>query len=121
MKFNQGYIWFVTVAFIAGVICCFLPQHPASSVDSSAPNIQGTDTPTYTYAPKGDLPKKHEFDKYNCTLDCSGHKAGYEWAERKSIDDRNDCDVAGEHFNSPSFAEGCHAYVDGESEPDDDE
>jgi hypothetical protein len=61
-----------------------------------------------------------EFDGYDCTVDCSGHEAGYRWAEAHSISDGDDCDVAGEHSNSPSFAEGCHAYVDGDSEPEDD-
>jgi len=42
----------------------------------------------------------------------SGHEAGYEWAERKGITDSEDCDAAGEHSNSPSFAEGCNAYVE---------
>jgi hypothetical protein len=25
------------------------------------------------------------FGGYECTIDCSGHKAGYEWAEAKDI------------------------------------
>jgi len=62
-------------------------------------------------------PKK--FGGYECTVDCSGHEAGYRWAEEHDITDGEDCDTAGEHSNSPSFAEGCHAYVDGESEPED--
>jgi hypothetical protein len=59
-----------------------------------------------------------EFDGYDCTVDCSGHEAGYRWAEEHSISDGDGCDTAGEHSNSPSFAEGCHAYVDGDSEPE---
>jgi hypothetical protein len=127
MKFEQGYKWFAGVAFAAGVICCFFPQRPETAA------------PAYTYPPATESPtgstsqddiklpepdsgysptKKHDFDEYDCTLDCSGHTAGYEWAERKSISDGYDCDVAGDHYNSPSFAEGCRAYVDGEPEPD---
>jgi hypothetical protein len=60
-----------------------------------------------------------EFDGYTCTVDCSGHEAGYRWAEEHNIDDGDDCDRAGEHSNSPSFAEGCHAYVDGDAAPED--
>ena len=60
-----------------------------------------------------------EFDGYTCTVDCSGHEAGYRWAEERNIDDGDDCDRAGEHSNSPSFAEGCHAYVDGDAAPED--
>jgi hypothetical protein len=44
---------------------------------------------------------------YNCTEDCSGHEAGYDWAERKGIDDVADCGG-----NSQSFIEGCEAYVE---------
>lgn len=37
----------------------------------------------------------------NCTGDCSGHKAGYEWAEENGISSESDCDG-----NSDSFNEG---------------
>lgn len=42
-----------------------------------------------------------------CTVDCSGHEAGYEWAEEKGIDDPDDCDG-----NSDSFIEGCRSYAE---------
>jgi hypothetical protein len=42
----------------------------------------------------------------------SGHQAGYDWAEEKGIDNEDACDEAGDHSNSPSFAEGCKAYVE---------
>lgn len=41
-----------------------------------------------------------------CTVDCSGHQAGYDWAERHDITDEDDCGG-----NSESFIEGCKAYV----------
>lgn len=44
---------------------------------------------------------------YNCTSDCSGHEAGYQWAEDHSIDDPDDCGG-----NSESFIEGCRAYAE---------
>ena len=47
------------------------------------------------------------FHGYPCTEDCSGHEAGYEWAEENDIDDTYDCDS-----NSSSFTEGCEAYVE---------
>ena len=56
------------------------------------------------------------FAGYECTGDCSGHEAGYAWAEEHDISDGEDCDTAGEHSNSPSFAEGCHAYADGDTD-----
>jgi hypothetical protein len=42
-----------------------------------------------------------------CTGDCSGHTAGFKWAEQKGIDDIDDCGG-----NSNSFIEGCEAYVE---------
>jgi hypothetical protein len=47
------------------------------------------------------------FMGYQCTVDCSGHEAGYEWAEENSIDDPYDCGG-----NSESFIEGCQAYAE---------
>lgn len=42
-----------------------------------------------------------------CTIDCSGHEAGYAWAEDKEIEDPDDCDG-----NSQSFIEGCESYAE---------
>jgi hypothetical protein len=47
------------------------------------------------------------FNGYECTEDCSGHEAGYEWAEENDIYDEGDCDG-----NSDSFIEGCLSYVE---------
>jgi hypothetical protein len=49
----------------------------------------------------------YTFHGYNCLEDCSGHKAGYEWAEENEIDDIDYCDGY-----SNSFIEGCMAYVE---------
>jgi hypothetical protein len=46
------------------------------------------------------------FRGYDCTEDCSGHEAGYAWAEDNGVSDEYDCDG-----NSNSFNEGCMAYV----------
>ncbi len=46
------------------------------------------------------------FMGYKCLDDCSGHQAGYQWAEEHGIDDPDDCDG-----NSDSFIEGCQAYA----------
>lgn len=48
------------------------------------------------------------FDGYECTDDCSGHQAGYDWAEEHGIDDDSSCSTA-----SNSFNEGCESYVNG--------
>ena len=42
-----------------------------------------------------------------CTIDCSGHEAGYNWAEENAISDPNDCDG-----KSDSFIEGCQAFAE---------
>lgn len=42
-----------------------------------------------------------------CTEDCSGHEAGYQWAEEKGIGHHDDCGG-----NSQSFIEGCEAYAE---------
>lgn len=41
-----------------------------------------------------------------CTEDCSGHDAGYQWAQENEIEDAGDCGG-----NSNSFIEGCEAYA----------
>jgi hypothetical protein len=48
------------------------------------------------------------FCEYRCTQDCSGHEAGYRWAQRKSLTSRHQCGG-----NSQSFIEGCLAYIEG--------
>jgi hypothetical protein len=52
-----------------------------------------------------------------CTQDCSGHSAGYGWAENNEINDESDCSGT-----SSSFIEGCEQYVrDMEEEESEDE
>ena len=45
-----------------------------------------------------------------CTSDCSGHEAGYAWAEEKGITEPESCGG-----NSWSFIEGCRAYAEGQA------
>jgi hypothetical protein len=52
-----------------------------------------------------------EAQEWNCqTPECVGHKAGYDWAASRPVSEQ-DCDAAGEHYNSLSFAEGCKTAV----------
>jgi hypothetical protein len=47
------------------------------------------------------------FDGYQCSDDCSGHQAGYDWAQQNQIDDESSsCSTP-----SNSFNEGCASYV----------
>lgn len=43
---------------------------------------------------------------YVCTQDCSGHEAGFAWAQENDISDESDCGG-----NSMSFIEGCEAFA----------
>lgn len=49
------------------------------------------------------------FGGYDCTDDCSGHEAGYEWAEEHDI---TQDDVDNYSGNSDSFREGMQSYID---------
>lgn len=56
-----------------------------------------------------------DFHGYYCTADCSGHRAGYEWAARRGITMPEQC-----NGYSRSFIEGCIAWAS-EHAPDDEE
>ncbi len=47
------------------------------------------------------------FKGNECTQDCSGHEAGYEWAQEQGIEDPDDCGG-----DSESFTEGCQAAAE---------
>ncbi len=76
-----------------------------------------------------EAPTNNQFGGDSCSGDCSGHEAGYAWAEEHDIDDEEDCDTAGDNSISPSFAEGCKDYVnemapnssDNDNDSDDDD
>lgn len=41
----------------------------------------------------------------NCTEDCSGHEAGFQWAQDNDVTDASECGG-----NSNSFREGCESF-----------
>jgi len=43
---------------------------------------------------------------YICMQDCSGHEAGFAWAQANDVSDTSECGG-----NSQSFIEGCEAFV----------
>jgi hypothetical protein len=51
-----------------------------------------------------------------CTVDCSEHEAGYQWAEDNGIDDPDDCGG-----NSISFIDGCEEYAEENAADDEDD
>lgn len=57
--------------------------------------------------PSDQVTNELHFRGYSCTSDCSGHEAGYAWAEEQGISDPDDCGG-----NSLSFEEGCRAYAE---------
>ncbi len=83
-------LFFMTVLGVIGISAFVFMD----SFFASSPNSQQTN-------------KSKTFYNYNCTSDCSGHEAGYNWAEEKGINNSDDCGG-----NSNSFIEGCKAYVE---------
>lgn len=58
------------------------------------------------YSEYGESEGQRTFRGYDCTDDCSGHEAGYQWASDNGITDPSNCGG-----NSQSFIEGCEAYA----------
>jgi hypothetical protein len=105
----------VTVVFLGLCLWAFFDSptpapKPTTGSLSEQTSLGNADRPTNVGS--GDEPE----DETSTSSDWgSGHQAGYDWAEEHSISDESDCEEAGDHSNSPSFAEGCTAYVNGES------
>lgn len=68
-------------------------SEPDKAANTEA-EVQGT-----TYADQG--------EPYGCTDDCSGHEAGYQWADDNDVTDPDDCGG-----DSQSFIEGCQAHAE---------
>lgn len=81
--------------------------HPTAS--SSVSQLSHAPSPVSRYSGL-------QFNGYPCTVNCSGHEAGYEWAEEHGIDDSDDCDG-----KSESFIEGCRSYVEEQSSNSDED
>ena len=71
------------------------------------------DAPTYQKASEiaheqiADLSYVDVAGKSDCTSDCSGHNAGFEWARENGVTESWDCPSSG----NPSFVEGCEAFA----------
>lgn len=65
------------------------------------------DVPASDYEYVDDFEFEPDGNSGYCTQDCSGHDAGYEWADENGITDPYDCGG-----NSQSFIEGCEAYAE---------
>lgn len=101
-----------TVIILSGVASGAVIQGATSNSSDNRPVIQAKNISVFptteetTLVDEPDVPQL-EFGGYPCTQDCSGHEAGYEWAQDKGIDDPDDCGG-----NSDSFIEGCQAYAE---------
>jgi len=69
----------------------------------TADKTEDTSYPESSYTTNSETVR--EFGGYECTSDCSGHEAGYDWAYDNDV-----CDTEFDGGNSESFAEGVRAY-----------
>ena len=118
-RLGKKVIWAIIIA--VGLV--FLLTHFKTDVGST-PAVTSTPSNSNSTATESDdtsaaMPTSSTFAGSPCTSDCGGHEAGYNWAEEHGIDDESDCDTAGDTSNSPSFAEGCRAYVQENGSTDD--
>ena len=79
---------------------------------SSDPGEEGEEIAGETYEEydqrrEGYDGERGTFAGKGCTVDCSGHDAGYAWAEEHDITDPDQCGG-----KSWSFVEGCRAYAE---------
>lgn len=65
----------------------------------------------------GDSASAAEFGGYQCKGGCSGHAAGYRWAEAHGIDDPTNCPLG----HGESFYEGCLVYTEDPSRGSDED
>jgi len=98
---------FVSVALLASA--CGEASYEGSSGDftstSSTPSRE--DALEDARADLDGTSYQDNFGNLDCTQDCSGHDAGYEWAQDNEIEDEADCGG-----NSWSFEDGCRAYAE---------
>jgi hypothetical protein len=120
MKSNFRSVLLAAAFLFLGEACSPDPaQKPSGSSESASPETKPEAAPpdvTPDQAPSDVTPDSSPltFHGYTCLDDCSGHQAGYDWAEEHSITDPSECSG-----NSESFIEGCKAYA-GEDGPDGD-
>jgi len=107
--------WLLVLTFVIPVIPISLIlgyQYLATDKDSipsaaQSRNPANNHTPdaTTTQAPSTTSSK---YRGYDCSSDCSGHEAGFQWAEEHDV-----CDEDYDGGNSESFAEGVRSYAEG--------
>ena len=78
-----------------------------STATSSTSSSSISDSSLYSNDSEDQIDETPIFGGYECTSDCSGHEAGYDWAEENDI-----CNTEFDGGNSESFAEGVRAYAE---------
>lgn len=102
----------LTIVFSLLLVACSQNAAPDHSMDAAdADPAIGVSRDQYfsAIAPSRPIPAiaaPYTFGAYECTGDCSGHAAGYEWAEQNGIEAPEDCGGS-----SSSFIEGCEEYA----------
>lgn len=108
--------WWAVVGLV--LLVAYYARHDSSTQAHSPADGQSNTTSPSEPMPDAntDAPPSRQltFHGYDCTDDCSGHRAGYEWAEEHNITDPDDCGG-----NSQSFIEGCKAYAGEEGDDTD--
>ncbi|MBA1374958.1 hypothetical protein [Sphingomonas ursincola] len=96
----------------------------SEDAESEAAEYEGEAESDSSYGETGEVVAGETYDEYDerrdaldgeqgsyagsgCTVDCSGHEAGYNWASDNGITDPDSCGG-----NSWSFVEGCRAYAE---------
>lgn len=95
----------IIIAIIWGLSFLFSGKEESSSYEPRYDNSSTARDQDYSDYEYEEEPQY--FGDYECTDDCSGHEAGYNWAEENGIEDEGDCGG-----NSNSFIEGCQSYVE---------
>jgi hypothetical protein len=98
-----GGVIFAGVLGFAALSIFIPPEDTATPPTQQVQSVETAPTETLTAQESDYVAENGTSD---CTSDCSGHDAGYEWAEEKGI-----CDPEFDGGNSESFAEGVREYA----------
>jgi len=118
--------------FLFGLTLCACSQRANSDTGSQSANVASTAPPyatasstesddsstspesSATAATDSETPYEDIHGSAACTEDCSGHEAGYKWAEDHDVTDESECGG-----DSESFIEGCEAYAQDHQDDED--
>jgi hypothetical protein len=98
----------LAAAFASGALLAFSILVYAFPSAPSRPEMQSLVVePEYRDWSGSSLESYWRFGPYRCQDDCSGHDAGWRWAQARMISSKEQCEGAG----SISFYEGCSYFV----------